>query len=362
MKIGLFIGTFAGGGAERMMVNLAKGLVNEGIDITIYVVNKTGPFLKEVPENVLIKSYESNYGVKSILHKIRKTLKNDGLNTFISTQMHINSAVGLASIGLKNRPRIIFREANTPSKIIVSKFEGLIYKWCYSFADHFVAVSKGVADDMVEYFKLNPAKISVIYNPVIDDTIYKKMNEVVDHPWFNDPKLKVLIGMGRILPQKRFEDLIYSFYEVNKIIPSTRLVIFGNRNIDSNYYNKLNIILNKLKIQNYVDFPGFVDNPFKYMKKASLFVLSSDYEGLPGVLIQAMACECQIISTNCPSGPNEILQYGKYGKLVEVGNISELSTEIINNLNGVNNYNNMKKRANDFTVENSVSKYLNIII
>jgi len=184
----------------------------------------------------------------------------------------------------------------------------------------------------------------------------------VDHPWFNDPKLKVLIGMGRIQPQKRFEDLIYSFYEVNKIIPSTRLVIFGNRNIDSNYYNKLNIILNKLKIQNYVDFPGFVDNPFKYMKKASLFVLSSDYEGLPGVLIQAMACECQIISTNCPSGPNEILQYGKYGKLVEVGNISELSTEIINILNGVNNYNNMKKRANDFTVENSVSKYLNIII
>lgn len=360
MKIGLFFGSFAGGGAERMMVNLAKGLYQEGVDVTIYVVNKTGTYLIEVPDHIPIKSYNANFGVKSVIHKIRKTLKVDGLSAFISTQMHINSAVGLASIGLKNRPKLIFREANTPSKIIDSRIKGRVYKWCYSFADYYVAVSKGVKKDMVDYFKLDERKVSVIYNPVIDNTIYEKIDEDVLHPWFNHSEIPVLVGMGRFAPQKAFEDLVDAFVLVRKE-RKVRLVIFGRKEKSSSYYKMIQKKIEASGFSEDIWLPGFVDNPFKYLKKADVFVLSSKFEGLPGVLIQAMACGCPVISTDCPSGPREILEDGKYGKLVNVGDVESIGETIFNTLNNSHRNNSTNYVQKKFSVENSVSSFIKLI-
>lgn len=360
MKIGLFFGSFEGGGAERMMVNLAKGLAEKSIDVTVYVVNSTGPYLKEVPENIPIKSFDAKYGVKSIVPKIRKVLKNDGLTAFISTQMHINSAVGIASIGLKIKPKIIFREANTPSKIINSRIEGQIYKWCYSFADHFVAVSMGVKQDMVKYFSLAEAIVSVVYNPAIDKSIYDKMNEEVDHPWFLDSATPVIIGVGRFAPQKAFEDLVDAFIFVRKQ-RKARLVILGKKNEGSDYFKMIQKKINDSGFKDDIALLGFVDNPFKYLKRADIFVLSSKFEGLPGVLIQAMACGCQIVSTNCPSGPSEILANGMYGELIDVKQPNKLAKGILNKLNNPINVNLIQKRANHYNVESAVSNYLNVL-
>lgn len=360
MKVGLFFGSFAGGGAERMMVNLGKGLSNKGIDVTIYVINKTGPYLKEVPDNISIKSYDAKHGVKSIVHKIRRTLKYDGLDAFISTQMHINSAVGLASIGLKNRPKLIFREANTPSQIINSPIEGQVYKWCYSFADHYVAVSKGVKKDMIDYFSLEETKVSVIYNPVIDDTIYEKMNEEVDHPWFNDPEIPVIVGMGRFAPQKAFEDLIDAFTLVRKK-RKARLVIFGKKDEGSDYFQMIREKITNSGFSEDILLPGFVDNPFKYLKNADVFVLSSKFEGLPGVLIQAMACGCPVISTDCPSGPREILEDGKYGELVDVGSVLSLCHSMLKQLNKREASEELKEAVKLYTDHRSIENYLTTI-
>lgn len=360
MKIGLFFGSFEGGGAERMMVNLAKGLAEKGIDITIYVVNSTGPYLKEVPENIPIKSFDAKYGVKSIVPKIRKVLKNDGLTAFISTQMHINSAVGIAAIGLKIKPRIIFREANTPSQIINSRIEGQIYKWCYSFADHFVAVSMGVKQDMVKYFSLAESKVSVIYNPAIDESIYDKMNEEVDHPWFIDSAIPVIIGVGRFAPQKAFEDLVDAFIFVSKQ-REARLVILGKKNEGSDYFKMIQKKIHDSGFKDDIALLGFVDNPFKYLKRADIFVLSSKFEGLPGVLIQAMACGCPVVSTDCPSGPREILNNGEFGKLTNIGEHVELGKAIIETLKSDPNKGKLEQRASFFSVDNSSKSYLELI-
>lgn len=360
MKVGLFFGSFSGGGAQRMMVNLARGLSLKGVDVRIYVVNKKGPYLKEVPENIPINDYEARFGVKSIIHKIRKTLKNDGLDSLISTQMHINSAVGIASIGLNNSPVLIFREANMPSKITKYLVIYYFFKWCYSFANHFIAVSKGVAEDLVAYFKIDSSKISVIYNPVIDDSINVKMNEVVEHSWFNNPKIPVIVGMGRFDPQKGFEDLIEAFVIVRGKIKA-RLVIFGETNENSAYFKKIHRRIKSSLYSDDILLPGFVDNPFKYLNKADVFVLSSKFEGLPGVLIQAMACGCPIISTDCPSGPREILCDGKYGKLVDVGDYRGMAESIIHILNKTNKRYESKKRANCFSINNSTVNYLKLI-
>jgi glycosyltransferase involved in cell wall biosynthesis len=359
-KVGLFFGSFTGGGAERMMINLAKGLNNKGVDVIIYVVNKTGPYLKEVPETIPIYSFEATHGVKSIIYKIRKSLKCDGLDAFISTQMHINSAVGLASIGLKKRPMLIFREANTPSKSVNSKILAFLYRLFYAFADHYVAVSRGVKDDMVQCFNLNQSNITVIYNPVIDDTIFEKMKDVVEHPWFNDSNVPVVVGMGNFVPQKAFEDLIDAFSIVRKKM-KLRLVIFGKKNENTEYYKS---IVRKIESSKYSDdilLPGFVENPFKYLHKCNLFVLSSKYEGLPGVLIQALACGCSVISTDCLSGPKEILDNGKYGVLVPVGNVENLAKAIGENLEKVEERQSDGVMLERFSMYASTENYLNII-
>jgi len=361
MKVGLLIGSFASGGAQRMMVNLAKGLKAKGADVTIYVINKTGPYLEEVPECIPIQSYEAKFGVKSVVHKIRSTLRNDGLTALISTQRHINAAVGWASLGLKSLPILIYREANTPSEITESKVREKLYKKGYRLADHYVAVSIGVKEDMIDYYGLNKDQVSVIYNPVVDDSLKEQMDKKVNHPWFSSNyQIPVIVGMGRFNGQKGFEDLIKAFSVLRKK-KEAKLVIFGERKEESSYYKKVSKLVADGNLEDDIEFPGFVNNPFKYLSKASLFVLSSKFEGLPGALIQAMACSCPVISTDCHSGPREILEDGKYGPLVKVGDVQGLANAMISTIKNPIKGKKLKERSSFFSIENATEKYLDLI-
>lgn len=361
MKIGLFFGTFAGGGAERMMIRLAIGLDQKGAEVEIYVMNKTGPSLKEIPFYIKIHDYKARYGAKSVLYRIRKTLRKNDLDVLISTQVHVNTIVALASIGLKNRPKLIFREASTPSRKYTSYWRKFIYKRFYRFADRYVAVSEGVKDDMVNYYRLKTEIIDVIYNPLIDESLKIKMNERLDHPWFNEKNnVPVIVGMGRIVPVKAFDDLIKAFALVRKETDA-RLVILGDMNENRVHYKYLLSLINELKLEPYVDFTGYVDNPFKYLNNASLFVLSSKSEGLPGGLVQAMACGCPVVSTDCPSGPKEILEYGRYGHMVGVGSTRKMADAILLTLKKPVAKEELINRANFFSVEKSVQKYTELI-
>jgi glycosyltransferase involved in cell wall biosynthesis len=189
----------------------------------------------------------------------------------------------------------------------------------YAQADMITAVSQGVKDDLIEKLHLSADKIMVVYNPIVTSDLPQLADEPVNHPWFAED-VPVILGVGRLVEEKDFPTLIRAFALVRAQRPC-RLLILG----EGHGREELEHLAQELGIQADVDLPGFDKNPFKYMARCTVFVLSSRFEGLPGVLIQAMACGTAVISTDCPSGPSEIITAGRDGLLVPVADGAALA-------------------------------------
>jgi glycosyltransferase involved in cell wall biosynthesis len=179
----------------------------------------------------------------------------------------------------------------------------------------------------------------------------------MQHVWFNNKEIPVIIAVGKLKPQKDFETLIKAFAKVRTKFKA-RLIILG----EGPMLSDLNLLVEKLNITDDVIFEGFVQNPFKYMRNADLFVLSSKYEGLPGVLVQALACGCPVVSTDCPSGPREILENGRYGPLVPVADENALATAIIAQLQTRHDRDYLQTRGRSFSEEEAVRGYLRVLL
>ena len=154
--------------------------------------------------------------------------------------------------------------------------------------------------------------MSTIYNPVLDGAYFEKLKAPVTHKFLNGDN-KVILAVGRLTEAKNFGFLIRSFKALHDQHPETRLLILGEGELRAEF----EALVADLSLKDVVDLSGFDSNPYAYFKYASLFVLSSNWEGLPGVLIQALASKVKVVSTNCPSGPMEILENSKFGLLVE---------------------------------------------
>ena len=198
--------------------------------------------------------------------------------------------------------------------------------------------------------------IRVIYNPVVTPELLEKAKEPLDHPWFARGEPPVILGVGRLHLQKDFPTLIRAFALVRQHKP-TRLMLLGE---GPDRY-KLEALIDELGLTNEIALPGFISNPYAFISKASVFVLSSLYEGLPTVLIEAIAVGTVIVSTDCPSGPAEILDSGKYGCLVPVGDIKALSEAILNTLDQPTDSEALRQRAQQFSYETAVNKYLELL-
>ncbi|HYW79887.1 MAG TPA: glycosyltransferase, partial [Thermoguttaceae bacterium] len=193
----------------------------------------------------------------------------------------------------------------------------------YPWADAIVAVSDGVADELAFVARIPRERIRVIYNPVMRPQLREAMREPVDHPWFDEGQPPVLLAAGRLRPQKDFPTLIRAFAQVRRSRP-LRLVILG----EGTQRQELEELVRRLGLESYVSMPGFVANPYAYMARSSLFVLSSNREGLPGALIEAMCCGTPVIATDCPAGPREILCDGRFGQLIPIGEVDTMAQAI----------------------------------
>lgn len=360
-KIALFLPSLRGGGAERMMVHLARGFVERGLNADIVLAKAEGPYLSQVPPEVRIVDLKASRILLAFPGLVRY-LRKERPEALLSTLNHANIVALLARLLSNVSTRVVIRIAatistglrNSPStKKIMNLY---LMKYCYPRADGVVAISNGVADDIIEVIGLACDRIKVIYNPVVTPGLFSQSKEPVDHPWFTANSPPIILGVGRLTVQKDFTTLIKAFSIVrrNRL---ARLIILG----EGEQRTKLEALVRELGLEEDVSMPGFVDNPFAYMSKASVFVFSSIWEGLGNVLVEAMACGCPVVSTDCPSGPAEILENGKWGKLVPVGNAEALAVAVENTLNE-SNLPDVIQRAQDFEISKAVEKYLELLL
>ena len=233
----------------------------------------------------------------------------------------------------------------------------------YLQADAVLAVSDGVADEMAAYADIPRRRITTVYNPAVGSHVATMARHQLDHDWFTSDGPPIILGVGNLKPQKDFATLIRAFARVRAERPA-RLVILGDArgpDKDASYVAALRGLPAQLGIEEDVSFAGFAENPYAYMSRAAVFVLSSAWEGFGNVLAEALACGCPVVSTDCPSGPAEILEHGRYGPLVPVGDDAALAAAICRVLDAPLSRGELTGRAALFTVERAVDQYIQLM-
>lgn len=286
----------------------------------------------------------------------------------IAAEPHYNLMSVWAKRLAKSKARVLVTEHVTPSSATTRggpwrerTLFGLL-RGAYSRADAIAAVSDGVADDLASFANLPRQRIATIYNPVVDARLLSNAQQPIDHPWFGEGQPPVILGVGRLHSQKDFATLITAFKRVRAERPA-RLLILGEDGSEpgQSHRSELEQLAGRLGVADDVSMPGFASNPFAFMSKANVFVLSSAYEGLGNALIEAMACGCPVVSTDCLSGPREILDNGRYGPLVKVGDAEGLAQAIGDVLDSPVDKNALETRASMFTVDGAARKYLEVL-
>ncbi|MET1030854.1 glycosyltransferase [Domibacillus tundrae] len=318
-KVALFLPSLVGGGAERVMLSLASEFAEQEHHVDLVLAKASGEYMDQVPANIHIVDLDTSRVLYSLFPLIRY-LKENRPQSVLSALDHTNiiaiCAVTIANVNVRTIVSIhnnLTHLSKVKKKRFVTQWIPSLMKWSYKRADKVVAVSQGVAEDAMQRLELPEEKVQVIYNPVVDERLIEKADEPIDHPWFADGEPPVLLAVGRLTPEKDFPNLLRAFAKLRKTRPA-RLIILG----EGEKRAEMEKLIKELGISQDVQLPGFVNNPYAYMKNARLFVLSSLSEGLPTALIEALACGTEVVSTDCPSGPREILQGGRYGSLVRI--------------------------------------------
>ncbi|MUL39002.1 glycosyltransferase [Gloeocapsopsis dulcis] len=359
-RIAFFLPALHGGGAERVAINLLKGMLPYDVSLDLVLASREGPYLEQVPSQVRVVDLAAGRVIKAIA-PLSRYLRQAQPDALFSHMNHANVIAVMARELAHTNTQLVLVEHDTlsvaRSNLLRGKLVPLFMKLLYPRADAIVGVSQGAARDLAEQLNIAPHKLSAIYNPVVDEELITKAKATLNHPWFQNVDVPVFLAVGRLTLQKDFSTLIQAFAIVRKTRPA-RLLILG----EGEARQELEALTQELGIAEDVSFPGFVDNPYAYMSRAAAFVLSSRWEGLPTVLIEAMACGCPVIATNCPSGPEEILAAGKYGALVPIGDVSALSTAMLKVLNNPMNHELLVQRARDFSLQQAVPKYLELLL
>jgi len=356
MTIAIYLPSLRGGGAERSLLTLANAFAERGLPVDLVLAKAVGPFLKEVGPGVRLIDLNAR-GVLASLPGLIRYLRRVRPVSMLSALNHANVIAIWARKLSGVKARLVVSERNTllHSSENAASWRAWLLQWimrlAYPGADMVIAVSKGVADDLVSVLGLPKDRVEVIYNPVVGPELIKGSEKILDHPWFSLGEPPVILAAGRLHAQKDYPTLVQAFAAVRQK-RMARLMILG----EGEARGMLEKMIAQLGISEDVQLRGFVDNPFPYMREASAFVLSSRWEGLPGVLIQAMACGAPVVSTDCPSGPHEILEGGKWGKLVRVGDVDAMSRAIIDTLDDAN-HPDVVTRARDFGVEQATERY-----
>jgi glycosyltransferase involved in cell wall biosynthesis len=399
LLISLLLTDLQGGGAEIAMVETAGRLRELGYAVDIVVCERKGPLLEQIPAGVSVVQLEAAPvflaraavvradpgGVAAYLRplllarppphrlpylpSLARYLRRRQPAGLIAATPVPNMLASLARRLAGVSTRIALSQRNTLSVTLGSdrkwrkRYLRPALRRAYEMADVIIAVSAGVADDLAAAADLPRERIAVVYNPVVTPQVLAAAEQPLDHPWFGPGEPPVVLGVGRLVPQKDFPTLVRAFASLRGRRPARLMILGSGRNEaqTASERESLMALAAELGVASDVALPGFIANPYPYMKRAGVFVLSSRYEGLSNVLIQALACGCPVVSTDCPHGPAEIVEGGAYGRLVPVGDAQAMAAAIQVTLDEPPDRNRLRQRGAYFTVERAVDAYLALL-
>ncbi len=363
---------FSVGGAEKITINLVNEFAKKGIYLDLIVIEKKGPYHNLLSKEVkLFDLSQSSFIAKLKFRLLKPIVLPPSLAAYLQTNniLILVSTLNLPSIISLIVKKYFFKKI----KVIVCLHNSLamelsknrlrdriiakILKYLLPIADSVVTVSQGLEKEIKSHILPSISHlVRTIYNPIDFLDISRQATESLSHHWVDKQDYRITLIACRLSQQKDLGTLIKAFAKVVSTDSSSRLIILGDGPEKSHLEN----LARQLEICSFIDFIGFKLNPYPWMAKAHVFVLSSLYEGLPSVLIEAMACGTSVVSTDCPHGPREILQEGRLGKLVPVGDHKQLSCAILDMLDNPTSIDLLIERAKEFSLASSVNAYNNL--
>ena len=312
------------GGVERSFINLSKELINKGIDVKFICLNETET---TYDENLTIIKLNSKRTLFSAI-KLSKVIEYESPDILISAQYYANISAIISNKISKNKTKIIISERNHLTSalkkynFLKSLLIKILIRMSYKRADLIFGNSESVCEDLKEKFvSKNNKKVIKILNPAYIEDVLKKSEEKIYDKWISDSTVPILVYVGRLEVQKDIDTLIKTFELVNKTHKS-KLLIIGSGS------EKVKLNKSSLYIKNRIKQIEFDTNPYKYLKHCNIFLLTSIYEGMPNVLIEAQILGMPIVATDSPGGTSEALQNGKVGLLANIKDAEDISEKV----------------------------------
>lgn len=308
--------TLGYGGADRVTLNLLKGFDRDAYSCDLALMRAQGEFISDLPEDVKLLDLKAR-SLWFMVGPLLKILRSSDYDVMYSTCGGASMPMMLATwIGRFSGTTVVSeRNILFPPKKAKGKRKLMLFikKLLYKKASWVTAVSEGVAKECKDILHTDPERTIVVHNPIINADLEKGKSESLSHEFFEKHE-KVILAVGRFEWQKDYDTLFEAFSILCKKREGLGLFILGKGPLEDYYRNKAK----ELGIADNICFGGFDKNPFKYMKACDIYVLSSRHEGMPGVLVQAMACGTACVATDCPTGPNELIRDGENGFLATV--------------------------------------------
>jgi glycosyltransferase involved in cell wall biosynthesis len=323
--LALFLATSGHSGVDRVMQNLVTEFAGRGLSIDLLRVRRHGPDFTGLPENVRQIDLGTAH-VNSAFGALVKYLKRERPCAVLSDKDRLNRLVLLARRLAGVDTRVIVRIGTTVSENLARRswldrnLQYFSFRRFYPWAEAIIVPSNGAALDFSRVSGIDVGRISVVPSPVVNSRLQEMALEPVPHDWFVNRTIPVVLGVGELCARKDFATLVRAFAQMREKLEA-RLVILG----EGRQRRMLTALVDELGVNDCVEMPGFVDNPYSFMARAGVFVLCSHCEGAPIVLMEALATGCPVVSTDCPSGPREILRDGQIGPLVAIGDVHGLA-------------------------------------
>lgn len=361
-RLAIFAATSGHSGVDRVINNLLGEFARRGLKVDLLSIVGHGPYLQSVPAGVRLIQFKARHANSSLPALVRY-LQQESPLALLTDKDRVNRVALLAARIAGVGTRVGVRVGTTVSVKIKSRswlerrFQYWSMRRLYPHAHCVIVPSQGAAQDLARLTRLPQERIQVLPSPAVRSDLLQLAAEPVAHPWLAEETLPVILGVGELSARKDFATLLRAFAGIERQRPC-RLLILG----EGRQRQSLLTLARQLQIEQKVSLPGFVANPYAYMSKAALFVLSSTCEGAPLVLMEALGVGVPVVSTDCPSGPREILKQGRCGRLVPVGDADALGEAMLTTLAQPPDRTFLQSAALPYTVQASAERYLEALL